>query len=259
MGRNSSAIRVAIWLNQNVPHVAGKRFPAACGRVIARTWMRATSRTSTQGKLSRGSLGRSRRSSLVIVSTDVPPTVPSGGPTTKPGFTTASSMPLPASEATKSHAARSASVLLLTYALQPSPSTSVQSSSVNSGWSSAYRSRGKPYMTAATDDVTTARRTPAAAAARSTFSVPSRAGMIKSSSDFGVADGNGDATCNTNVHPSTAGAQEATSSSSASTSSRRSGKRSCMARRCASFAGRLDSDLTVPRTRCPASSSCSTQ
>jgi hypothetical protein len=50
---------------------------------------------------------------------------------------------------------------------------------------------------AANEEVSTTRFTPAARAARSTRSAPSRAGTINSFSSFGTATGMGEATCST--------------------------------------------------------------
>ena len=68
---------------------------------------------------------------------------------------------------------------------------------------------------AANEEVSTTRCTPAARAARSTRSVPSRAGMMSSSSCLGAASGKGEATCSTYWQPAMDSRQPASFSSSA--------------------------------------------
>ena len=94
-----------------------------------------------------------------------------------------------------SHAASSAIVLERVYGVRCGLSGSVQSASVS--FRSGETVPAPRLRTAATDEVTTTRFTPAARLARSTRSVPSRAGAISSSGSLGCAGGNGDATCNT--------------------------------------------------------------
>ena len=68
---------------------------------------------------------------------------------------------------------------------------------------------------AAKEEVSTTRCTPAARAARSTRSVPSRAGMMSSSSCLGAASGKGEATCSTYWQPAIDSRQPASFSRSA--------------------------------------------
>jgi len=67
-----------------------------------------------------------------------------------------------------------------------------------------------------------ARRRPVSRAARSTRNAPSRAGTISSSGSLGCVAGNGDATCSTYRHPSTAVAHPSSAVSSATTTESRS-------------------------------------
>ena len=111
-----------------------------------------------------------------------------------PGCTVTSRSSAPCSRM-NSHAASSAIVFDLVYGVRWGFSGSVQSDSVSSR---SGRAAPSPALrTAATDEVTTTRFAPAARLARSTRSVPSRAGTISSSGSFGCAGGNGDATCST--------------------------------------------------------------
>ncbi len=91
----------------------------------------------------------------------------------------------------KSHAARSARVLLLAYALMLF-STFDQSFS-----SKVLFSRLCPAEIAAVDETCTTRLTFALCAARRTRKVPCTAGTISSSSFFGSNNGKGEATCRT--------------------------------------------------------------
>src|ERR1700756_5297391 len=214
---------------------------------MARRCRSATSRTSTTANDACGSRGGLPCISIWIRPREVGRSGPRAGPKMPTGFTTDSPRPTDGS-ATKSHAARSASILLLTYGVT-SPVGSVQSVS----------SYGSPdgfglYPIAANEDVSTTRRAPASLAARNTRSVPSRAGTTRSSAFRGCCGGNGDATCSTYSQPATAGGHPSSIVRSAVT------KNSCVVSapaRCSVVrtSGARSSDRTVVRTRYPSLSS----
>jgi hypothetical protein len=170
-----------------------------------------------------------------------------------PGLTVASRLLAPSSRAS-SHAAASAIVFDRVYGVRVVSAPSVQSASVYG----ACGVDAREEWIAASAEVRTTRSTPPSRAARSTRNAPSRAGTISSSGSLGCVAGNGDATCSTYRHPSTAAAHPSSAVSSAATTESRSPASAPAAATAERTLGSPRRSRTVVLTVCPRRSSSAT-
>mmetsp|Transcript_5900 Transcript_5900/g.9450 ORF Transcript_5900/g.9450 Transcript_5900/m.9450 type:complete len:240 (-) Transcript_5900:63-782(-) len=231
------------------------RCPAAPGTSAARICARATSRISATGESPRGGALPSRNA---LIYDRLSPALRAmrGGPMMKLGLIAASSRPL---SREMSHAARSASFLERRYKSRPLSLLIVELVFQSSSSNAPFFSLKEPIM-APTEDVITARCTPARTAARRTMLVPFTAGSMSCAlASVMPSVTNGDAVWKTYVASRTLSSYEPSSRRLASTSSNLSFAPASVRRGCIRCSRSRANDRTVPLTLyLPLSRSCAT-